>query len=76
MVYLPDWALLCYNHGMPIRAFIMMALVCAVQTLLFTEALMADQILATLLWGILLGRNLLRVYWIDRFSRVFQSPKK
>lgn len=54
----------------------MMALVCAVQTLLFTEALMADQILATLLWGLLLGRNLLRVYWIDRFSRVFQSPKK
>ncbi|MGT2895992.1 DUF3272 family protein [Streptococcus entericus] len=61
---------------MPIRHFVMMALTCAIQTILFTASLSAEQFLLTLFWGILLGRNLVRVYMIDRLSRLLLPPKK
>lgn len=61
---------------MPIKSFLIMALICAVQTLFFSQALFADQFLLAFFWGVLLLRNLYRVYLVDRLSRFFSGPKK
>lgn len=53
-----------------------MALICAVQTLFFSQALFDDQFLLAFFWGALLLRNLYRVYLVDRFSRLMSGPKK
>lgn len=61
---------------MPIRTFIVMALTCAIQTILVTSAFLNDQFLLMVFWGALLARNLFRVYMIDRLSRLLLPPKK
>lgn len=67
---------ICYNGAMPIKSFLIMALICAIQTVFFSQALFADQTLLAVFWGFLLVRNLYRVYLVDRFSRFLSNPKK
>lgn len=61
---------------MPIKQFLIVAVICACQALFFVQAIQAGSTLVSLFWGLLLGRNLYRVYLVDRMVRVVEQLTK
>lgn len=54
---------------MPYSQFIFVALVCALETYFFNDALMRGNYLLAIFWGLLLWRQLRRVQRISRFTK-------
>lgn len=55
---------------MPLPHFLMMTTICIFQTILFTYALKTGNTLTMILWGLLLSRNLYKVYLVDRVGKM------
>ena len=56
----------CYNVRMNRRQFIVMAAFTALETYFFNEAIMSENYLMAIFWGILIGRNLQISYVMGR----------
>lgn len=54
---------------MPYSQFIFVALICALETYFFNDALMSGNFLLAIFWGLLLLRQLRRVQRISRFTK-------
>ncbi|MFU2163994.1 DUF3272 family protein [Streptococcus pluranimalium] len=54
---------------MPYSQFILMALICAIETYFFNHAMMTGNYLLAVFWGLLLFRNLRRVQRVSRFTK-------
>lgn len=61
---------------MNIAHFLLMALVCAFETYFFNEAIFSGSYLVAILWGILLLRDLQRVYRVTKVTRAILSATK
>lgn len=62
---------------MNIAHFLLMALVCAFETYFFNEAIFSGSYLVAILWGILLLRDLQRVYRVTKVTQaIFSATKK
>ncbi|MGG6795581.1 UNVERIFIED_CONTAM: DUF3272 domain-containing protein [Streptococcus canis] len=65
---------------MTIRQFLFMVFVCAFETYFFNDLLLSRDYLFALFWGLLLFRDLRRVYAINQFTKSLikaaNSPKK
>ncbi|MGT2802468.1 DUF3272 family protein [Streptococcus henryi] len=61
---------------MNIAHFLLMALVCAFETYFFNEAIFSGSYLVAILWGILLLRDLQRVYRVTKVTQAILSATK
>ncbi|MGX7776459.1 DUF3272 family protein [Streptococcus pluranimalium] len=63
---------------MPYSQFFVVALICALETYFFNQAMMTGNYLLALFWGLMLLRNLRRVQLVSRFTKrvIDQITKK
>ncbi|WP_074639251.1 DUF3272 family protein [Streptococcus equinus] len=62
---------------MTIRRFLLMALVCAFETYFFNECILDGDYFFAIFWGLLLLRDIQRVYTLDKLLQILTStPKK
>ncbi|MXQ47968.1 DUF3272 family protein [Streptococcus pneumoniae] len=59
----------CYNISMPYSQFFVVALICALETYFFNQAMMTGNYLLAFFWGLMLLRNLRRVQLVSRFTK-------
>lgn len=67
-----------YNISMPYSQFVIVALICALETYFFNQAMMHGNYLLAFFWGLMLLRNLRRVQLVSRFTKrlIDQITKK
>ncbi|HFU9807184.1 TPA: DUF3272 domain-containing protein [Streptococcus agalactiae] len=59
------------------RQFIFMALLCSFETYFFNQSVMDGSWIFTIFWGVLLLRDLQKVYAISKFTKeLIKSTKK
>ncbi|WP_307975940.1 DUF3272 family protein [uncultured Streptococcus sp.] len=62
---------------MNIRQFIFVAFLCAFETYFFNDSIMSGDYIFAVIWGILLYRDLRRVWLVSRFTKaIIDATKK
>lgn len=68
---------LCYNSIMTKRQFIFMAFLCSFETYFLNDAILSGSYFFALFWGILLLRDVQRVYYVTKVTKaILEATKK